>query len=155
MNYPINLEEVTSELEYYEDVINLHKEAVAYLNNFKWCKSIHKASVYLNLGNVLCIFLFDIDNSASKEDNLLWIVVGDLPSIYLDTYGVKTTTQVVEDYIYLATEWIQQVKTGGSLEACFPFKATPTIEAADLLERRIDFMKNTLLANMDDIALQV
>ena len=131
-----------------------HQEAVTYLKSFKWCKEINRANLYINLGKVFCIFLFDIDNSANTEDNLLWVVVGDIPPMYLDTLGPRTTVEVVEDYMRLAQDWIGQVKNGGSIDQCYPVKEYPTVQMAELLEMKISFMKNTLIANIDNIAIE-
>lgn len=155
MKYPIELKSVSSRLEYYHEVNECYKEAVSYLESFAWCKKINNACLYLNLGEVLCIFLFDVDNTASTEDNLLWIVVGDLPPMYLDTFGPKSTLEVIEDYVRLAEDWIQQVKAGGSLSDCYPFNVVPSQELADLFQQKVLFMKNTLITNIEDIPIHV
>jgi hypothetical protein len=154
MKYPIDVELINRKLDYYNEVMTLHQEAVAYLKSFSWCKKINRSHLFTNMGTVFCIFLFDIDNSTSKDDNLLWVVVGDIPPMYLDTFGPRTTAEVVEDYVRLAEDWIGQVKTGGSLDKCYPFKANATVQMAELLERKISFMKNTLVANIDSIAIE-
>ncbi|MGF7042337.1 hypothetical protein M2273_005609 [Mucilaginibacter lappiensis] len=38
------------------------------------------------------------------------------------------------------------------VDECYPFNAEPTIEIVELLEKRVSFMKNTLLDNMEDVA---
>ena len=151
MKYPIDYKQITTDTEFYQELIKMHEEAKAYLMDFAWCRKIIHSHIYLNLGSTLCIFLFEIDNSASKEDNYLWVIVGDIPSMYLDIHGPKTTKQVLEDYIRLAEGWIYQVKNGNSIEKCYPFKVEPTIEMAILLEKRTSFIKKTLINNMDNI----
>ncbi len=80
-----------------------------------------------------------------KRKHILWM--------YLDIHGPKTTKQVLEDYIRLAEDWINQVKKGKSVKNCYPFRAEPTIEMATLLEDRTSFVKNTLIDNMEDISI--
>lgn len=155
MKYPIAYNLVTVKTEFYHELAKVYEEAKVYLLGFAWCHKIIESSIYLNLGSTLCIFVFEIENSASNDDNYLWVIAGDIPPMYLDTHGAKTTTQVVEDYIRLAEDWINHVKLGKSIKNCYPFKAKPTIEMAALLEKRTSFMKNTLMDNMVDIALQV
>jgi hypothetical protein len=154
MQYPIDVKEIPIKLDYHKEVINAKKEAEVYLNSFTWCKRINKSAIYTNLGRVLCVFLFDIDNTSCKEDNLLWVIVGDIPPMYLDTFGPKTTVQVLEDYIRLSEHWIHQVKIGGPINECYPFNVKPTLELAELLEIRVSFMKNTLIKNIDDLAIE-
>ena len=58
-------------------------------------------------------------------------------------------------YIQLAEDWINHVKSNKSVDECYPFNAKPTLEMAELLERRTSFMKNTLIENMEDIAIVI
>ena len=153
MQYPVNYNDITPNIEFYDEIIILHKEAEQYLLNFKWCKKVKGSNLYLNLGRILCIFLFEIENTASHEDNFLWIIAGDIPLMYLDIHESKSTVQVLEGYIDLAQDWINNVKDGKSVEDCYPFNANPTIEMAKLLEKRILFMKSTLITNIDNIHL--
>jgi hypothetical protein len=153
MIYPINYKDINPDIDFYPELKALHQEAKSYLLGFKWCAEIKDSFLYTNLGSVFCIFLLEIINTQSSKDNFLWVIVGDIPSMYLDVYGPKTTKQVVEDYIRLAGDWISHVKSGKSVDDCYPFKAEPTIELAELLEKRVSFMKNTLLDNMEDIII--
>ncbi|EHQ27393.1 hypothetical protein [Mucilaginibacter paludis] len=153
MHYPVNCNNLSPKTEFYEEVTTLYVTATNYLKSFHWCNQIKDAFLYTNIGRVFCIFLFDIDNLSSDEDNLLWIIVGDIPSMYLDTQGPQTTREVVEDYIRLSQNWIKNIKTGSSLEFCFPFRAEPTLELAGLLEKKIAFMKATLINDIDNLSL--
>jgi hypothetical protein len=73
--------------------------------------------------------------------------------MYLDIHGPKTTKQVLEDYIRLAEDWINQVKSGKSIKNCYPFNVEPIVEMASLLEKRTLFIKNTLIYNIEDVSL--
>jgi hypothetical protein len=155
MKYPINYTNISINTEYYSEVDALCKEAETYLLDFKWCRTIKNSFLYTNIGYVLCIFLFEIDNTQSKDDNFLWVIVGDLPAMYLDVYGAKTTKEALEGYVELAEDWINNIKTGQSVNDCYPFKAEPTLEMAELLERRTLFIRNQLLNNVDDISVVI
>jgi hypothetical protein len=82
------------------------------------------------------------------------VIVGDIPSMYLDVYGPDSTVEVLEDYIRLAEDWIAHIKAKISVDECYPFNAEPTIELAELLETKVSFMKNTLLNEMENISLK-
>ncbi|HEY2581902.1 MAG TPA: hypothetical protein VGI43_08850 [Mucilaginibacter sp.] len=154
MKYPINVPDINKKLKFYDEVIEAHTKASEYINDFHWCKEVKSSRLYTNLGWVLCIFLFDIVNTSSEEDNLLWIIVGDLPSMYLDIYGATTTVQVLEQYTGLAEDWINQVKEGGPMKEVYPFNADPSIEMAEFLESRVNQIKNNLIPNIDEISMQ-
>jgi hypothetical protein len=83
-------------------------------------------------------------NGIRREDNFLWIMVGDIPSMYLDVYGSKTTIEVLRRYNALAKDWIYSVERGLSVDECYPFDAEPTMEMADLLKRRVTIIENSI-----------
>jgi len=114
---------------------------------------VKESTLYLNLGSTLCIFLMEIDNAASDEDNFLWIMVGDIPSMHLDVYGTKTTIEVLDRYNALARDWIFNVQHGLSVDDCYPFDTESTIEMADMLKKRVDFIEKTIIPNIDEIKL--
>ena len=155
MKYPINFKEIKPKLQYYSEVVDVYKTAEKYLLGFDWCKNIKNSALYTNLGETFCVFLFEIDNSASDEDNFLWIVVGDLPSMYLDIHGCKTTKEVIENYVELAEDWIKHVRANKPVDERYPFNVSPTLEMAELLEKRTYFMRNTLIENIEDIPVSI
>ncbi|WP_184545844.1 hypothetical protein [Mucilaginibacter sp. FT3.2] len=155
MSYPINFKNIHPEVDFYSELDAAHRKAEDYLLGFKWCAEIKDCFLYYNLGEIFSIFLFEIENTQSAGDRFLWIIVGDIPSMYLDIYGTKSTVEVVEDYIKLAADWIVNVRARKSVEDCYPFDAEPKIELANLLAKRIAFMKDALLNNMDEVALHI
>jgi hypothetical protein len=155
MAYPVNFKNITSQIDFYREIVDAHRKAENYLLGFKWCAGIKDSFLYYSLGKVFSIFLFEIDNSQSANDNFLWVIVGDIPSMYLDVYGPKSTREVLEDYIRLAEDWITTIQAEKSVDGCFPFNAEPTIELAQLLQIKVSFMKNTLLAHIDDVQLHL
>lgn len=153
MLYPINYKDINADTEYAAELKLLYRESENYLKSFSWCKEILSGEVYVNLGRVFSLFLFEIENIQSKEDNILWVIGGDLPFMYLDTAGAKSTKEAVNAYVHLASDWIECVKNSEDTSECYPFDAEPTLGLADLLEKRTSFIKNTLIDNIDDIEL--
>jgi hypothetical protein len=155
--YPISIKKIDASLEFYIEVLKTHSEAEVYLSEFKWCEKIIDSHLYYNLGNTLCVFLFNIENNQSTEegDNFLWVIVGDLPSMYLDTYYAKSLLQALETYIDLGNNWANNVIGKKSLKDCFPFDEKPNLELARLLKSRVEFIRNTLLTNIIDIKLVI
>jgi hypothetical protein len=151
MRYPIAVKKLNSTHEFYDEVKLLYAEAEQYLLKFSWCGAIRDSVLYTNLGSKLCIFLFEIDNASSSEDDFIWIVAGDIPFIYLDGYGVKSTREALRNYIYLARDWVKHVKAGLSVDECYPFDVAPTIELAEMLETRATFIKENVIKNIADI----
>jgi len=153
MKYPKRVKDLTAALDFYPEVIEMHQKASLYINDFAWCREVKNSILYLNLGSTLCVFLLEIDNSASNEDNFLWIVVGDIPSMYLDVYGAKTTIEVLSRYSALAKDWIFNVEHRLSINHCYPFYTGTTMEMAYMLKKRVDFIEKTIIPNIDEIKL--
>ena len=152
MKYPVKTDSLKPDLEFYSEVVKMQKEADRFISSFTWCVSIVNSSLYYNLGEKLCVFHYEIDPS-KNADTFIWIIVGDLPSMYLDVYGAKTTIEVLEQYVDLSRDWISSVKSGISVDDCYPFDADPTLEMADLLKRRANFIEKSIIPNIDEVKL--
>ncbi len=135
-----------TEIEEIECVLNLYSEAKEYLESFEWCLNSNKVwfenkySFYDKIG----VFLFEIDPIDNTVDDFVWVIVGDLPSVYLDK-SVESGREAIEIYCELMEDWVQNVKEGNSTIDCYPIPNEPTLENAELLESRIEFIKTNLL----------
>lgn len=149
--YPLNISDISSSTEFFEEVKSLTEESKNYLKGFAWCKKIKDGWLYTNLGYVLCIFLYEIENIQSPEDNLIWVIVGDLPAMYLDTFNVLTTKKVIETYIELAEDWIHHALNNQLMDECFPFQTEKSVSALEMLRKRVELLKNKILPEIEDI----
>lgn len=155
MEYPIKVQDINLSTEFYDEVMPLIKKSKEYLSSHKWCRSIKQCWLFVNLGYALNIYLYQIENEQSPEDDLIWIMTGDLPSIYLDTFGVKTTKEVIENYIDLANDWIEHAEVVQSLDECFPFDIDISTESIESFKKRIKLLSENILQNISDIGYDV
>ncbi|MGQ7857523.1 hypothetical protein ACUN24_25075 [Pedobacter sp. WC2501] len=153
MKYPININRLGKKLEFIDEVLQQKEYASNYLNKFRWCERIIDCNLYLNFGKILCIFLFEIENASSPEDNFIWVVVGDVPSMYMDVYGPKSTREVLEVYVNLSRDWIDAIEKGEGIEKCFPFDNDPSLELAGMLKSRVDRIEFSIIPDIEDISL--
>ncbi|TCC96774.1 hypothetical protein EZ449_22140 [Pedobacter frigidisoli] len=153
MKYPINTSLINKKLEFYEEVVTQKTKAESYLQSFDWCGAIIDSELYSNLGKILCIFLFEIINNQRKEDNYVWVVVGDVPSMYLDIYGPKSTHEVLENYVSLSRDWIYGVENNLNMTDFYPFKEPKSLELARMLRSRTDRIENSVIPNIEDVSL--
>ena len=141
----INLDALT-EIEEIQSILGLYDEAREYLESFDWCVSTKKVwydkdhGIYEKIG----VFLFEIEPLNDTVDDLIWVIVGDLPSVYLDK-SVTTGQEALETYCELMQEWADNIKSGKSLDECYPVPVDTTIENAELLSGRISFIRRELL----------
>lgn len=135
-----------SEIEEFKRILKLHDEAKGYLESFHWCLKTKKGwydndhGIYEKVG----VFLFEIQPIDNRVDDFIWVIVGDLPSVYLDK-SVKTGKEALEIYCNLMMEWAENVKNGRSVSECYPIPVEPIVENAELLENRIVFIRRELL----------
>lgn len=141
----INFDEL-AEIEEIQAILTLQQKAKEYVENFDWCISTKQCwydkehGLYDKIG----IFLFEIEPASESVDDFIWIIVGDLPSVYLDK-TVISGQEALEIYCELMEEWSDNVKNGNSLDESYPVPVDPTIENADLLSNRIAFIRRELL----------
>lgn len=155
MRYPINYKDFSPKVKYYSEMISVYNRASSFLTGFDWCRKIVDVALYTNLGSKLGLYLFKIDNSASSKNAYLWVIAGDLPMMYLNVHEDDTTREVLKSYTELASDWVQHVKNNQSLENCYPFDANPTLEMADLLERRVNILNTSVIDNIDNIKVKL
>jgi len=119
-------------------------EAREYIDGFPWCAAIEEELFGLGIGGVIGVFLFRI-RPVGAVDEWLWVIVGDLPHAYLVTDRASSPTRALEVYCELMEDWIRAVRQGDDLRMVFPVMAPPTSMNADLLERRIAFLRNEII----------
>ena len=143
----IKIEELeTSNLDYKDEIIVESQKAMKYLSSFKWCNNILNGWLADGFGYILCIFYFEIEPAKdSNADDKVWVIVGDIPSAYLDTIEYKTANDALSFYCFLLVEWIEHVNAGKSIEECYPINVPPTIEYAEMLSIRVNLIKSDFL----------
>lgn len=135
-----SLEEVSE----FDEIIELKGQAEVFLKSHIWCKEIVNSWYQKGIPDKLGIFLFEILGSSQDVDRYIWVVTGDLPSVYLDS-SLKNSIEVIDCYCDLMEDWIDAVIKNESLEDCYPVQATPTIEHANMLKARIDFIRKEII----------
>jgi len=120
------------------------KEAKEYLLSHKWCRSIRKEYFGLGVGDVVGVFLFEIDGAPGTRD-ALWVVAGDLPSAYLVTDAAPNATAALGIYCSMMDDWLKAVRQKGDLSEAFPVPVEPTEENAAALEGRINFLRDEII----------
>ncbi len=136
----------SSDIENKDEVITLSNEAANYLSSFNWCKKINNGWVAKEFGYILSVFYFEIEPDKEKNaDNNVWIIVGDIPSVYIDIESANNADDALKCYCLIMEDWINCVKNGESIEECYPINVPATIEYAIMLESRIKLIKSDFI----------
>ena len=129
---------------------DLAEEARAYLLEHRWCEGVRRLYLGLGIGRVVGVALARIDPAAEDVDEWLWVVVGDLPPLYLTTDTADDPAQALEVYIDLMREWVDAVRSGRSVDDLPPVGAEPTEEHASMLESRMAFLEEEVVPRYRD-----
>jgi hypothetical protein len=121
------------------------KEAKEFLGAFDWCESIEESFFGLGVGGVVAVFLFRICPKREGIDDLLWVVVGDLPPAYLVTDNSPSPALALEGYVELMSEWVEAATNGKPVDGLVRVNVAPTPENAKLLESRLAFLNNEII----------
>ena len=138
-------ESTINQIPYSQETLKLKTEAESYLSGFNFCKGIKNVWFDRGWGRILTVFLMEIIPLDENVDEKLWIIVGDLPPAYIDTYSIKNGAQALECYTLLMRDWSDVVISGGDLSEMYPVNVEPTVEHAMMLRSRVEFIEREIL----------
>src|SRR5882757_4391216 len=118
----------------------LHK-AEDFIFSFSWCNRINQSFFGCGVGGICAIFLFEIVPTRKGVDTWLWVIVGDLPPAYLVLDETPTPSSALKAYITEMRRWISAIQRHESVADLIPVNASPTIENATELERRLSTLE--------------
>lgn len=121
-------------------------EAKAFIGRFKWCGAVNQVFCGFGVGRIVAVFLFDIENLASTTDNLLWVIVGDIPPAYLVVAdGAESPRDALIEYVQLMSEWVTAVENEDDVAGLIPVNAGPTKENASALKGRLKYIQDEFI----------
>jgi hypothetical protein len=132
-----------------EDSGLLHEmllEAMRYLNKQKWCAKIDESYFGIGIGGVVAVFLFRITPSRNGIDDFIWVVVGDLPPLYITVDNAPNPACALDGYLGAMGEWAEAAISGKSISALPPVYAEPTPENGRKLKKRLEFVDKEVLS---------
>jgi hypothetical protein len=115
--------------------------ARAFVASQSWAPPISELLLAFGIGGVIGLFLvrfeYGITSGEGRGDDEIWVVVGDLPSIYFETENIKTRADALSVYCNIAEDWADHVVAGDALSECYPIPVEPTLEHARMLKSRL------------------
>lgn len=116
----------------------LCREVHSYLSSYSWCRKIREIKF---AGGFSKVAVFFVRLDSIDYDNELWVIAGDLPTAHLVLDQIPDAKEALLSYVYHMRKWVEAVAGKGNIENCFPVMAEPTIENANLLSARLDFIE--------------
>lgn len=126
----------------------LSAEATTFISSFRWCRKVRESFLAVGVGGVIGVFLFRIEPASHGVDELLWVIVGDLPPAYLVCDDAPDWRGALRCYIYEMRKWVLAVRSGGSLSGVIPIKAEPTRAHADMLASRLESIQERMIDDL-------
>lgn len=134
-------------------LVEMAKDAYVYLLSFSWCSEVTEQYFGIGVGGVVAVFLFRIKPAIAGVDEWLWVIVGDLPPAYLVTDNAPNPAGALCAYIELMEDWVEAVQGGKPIDDLIPVNVEPNPANAQLLQKRLEFLKtNILIYYLKDIA---
>ena len=127
------------------DLRALTREAEAFLGRQRWVARVHNITPLFAIEGVLGVFRCALIPSEPDADVMVWVVVGDLPPAYLVHEPGDSWQDALRKYVDEMTLWVEAVRRGEPLDRVIPVNAAPTLEHADLLASRLDFIRTRLI----------
>jgi len=121
------------------------QNATAYLRNFQWCPPIESIYMGCGIGGVVAVFLFHFREPVQGTDEWLWVIEGDLPEAYLVLDQADNPASALELYCNLMEAWAKAVLESRPVKDIFPVNAKPSLNNANNLLKRLNFIRTQLL----------
>jgi hypothetical protein len=125
-------------------------EAREYLEDFDWCPKITGVYLAFGVGGIVAVFLVQFEEAIEGADDALWVIVGDLPSAYVDVQPDDDGMVALGRYCSMMEDWSFNVLKDLSLEECFPVAAEATHENAEMLRQRLAFIHTEILETPEE-----
>ena len=122
----------------------LEDEARAYLLRTGYWRRVERLECGLGVDGVFGVFLAEAEPAAPDVDREVWVVVGDLPPLYLVTDDIATPAEALAAYIGHRRAWVSAVRSNLSVADLAPVDVEPTKEWAAALATRLRLLTEFL-----------
>lgn len=130
-----------------DDFNEMLKEAKDEVNFYDWCYGIVESYVGIFYAGIVGVFLFKIYPSGNDIDEWVWIIVGDLPPIYITTEESLNAACALDSYIGAMSEWVEAAEKEESVAELVPVNVAATKENSENLKVRLAMLDEQILSN--------
>lgn len=121
-------------------------EAADYVNAQKWCSKVVESFYGFGVGGVVAVFLFNICSEDTEVDDYVWVIVGDIPSLYLTVENCPNPACALDGYIGALEQWAEAAIEQKTMEGLPPVSAPATVKNGKDLKRRLEFLDREVLS---------
>jgi len=118
-------------------------EAKDFITSKRWCQAVLDMSVGIAEPGVVAVFLARLD-VAAEADDVLWLVVGDLPPAYLVVDDTDSSRDALRTYISLMRDWVAAAGEQRDTSELIPVNVEANPANAEALATRLDLLESLL-----------
>jgi hypothetical protein len=145
---PLDLLRGDDELDH-KLLLEMADEAIRYISGFEWCIGIHERYFGDGFGGIVALFIFRVSIRDTREPEWIWVIVGDLPSAYLETKGFPSAQAALERYIEGVEDWIDTPERERRTRTDLPPISMPSgDEHIQMLKSRMDTLRASFLPHL-------
>jgi len=132
------------------ELLILANKAQLFLMSHDWCKSILEGKFDRGWCYIVAVFYFVIEPTYTNVPITHWIIVGDLPSAYIDTDDNPNGACAIDGYVMEMEKWVDAVVAGESVEELIPVNVPPSMQYAIMLQGRLKTIREDILYPLRD-----
>jgi hypothetical protein len=129
------------------------ERSIKYLESFSWCDRVVNIRVGLYSESFFGVFLLGIETSRPDVDELIWVVMGNLPPAYISGQtqdDCPNSVHALEGYVLAMMDWVEAVEDGRSVKDLIPVNVAPTKEWAKILRGKLEFIEEEVLSEYQE-----
>jgi hypothetical protein len=124
-------------------------KAIRYIRECPWCIDIHEQFFGDGYGGIVALFLLRVTIRGLKNPEWIWVIVGDMPSAYLEAEGFKSPQAALRRYIDGIEDWIATPENErGSRKDLPPIDVPPADEFIEMLRVRMETLRAQILPHL-------
>jgi len=123
-------------------------EAIDYIRSFDWCAELHESYFGDGVGGIVALFLCRVTIRKIEEPEWIWVVVGDLPSAYMEFDVAPNPRAALLRYIEGVEEWLAATPEERSSDNLIPIEVPHGDDLMDALRGRMETLRSIVLPNM-------
>jgi hypothetical protein len=123
-------------------------EAARYVRSFKWCIDLHEQYFGDGYGGIVAVFLLRATIRKFENPKWIWVVVGDMPSAYMELELAPTPRAALLRYIEGVEEWLAASEDERASGDLIPIEVPLGAEFIEKLQVRMETIRSLVLPVM-------
>jgi len=126
------------------------EEAERYVRSSRWCIDLHDQYFADGVGGIVALFLHRVTIRGIEVPDWVWVIVGDLPSVYLEFEGFPNPRAALARYIEGVEEWLAASPQERESGEIIPIEVPNQREWIEALARRMETLRSLVLPHLRD-----